>query len=159
MDDGTRVVTTERTRKARAAVPNNAGLSADAQYDAVVAVYAGLTCPADGDIRREVTAKVAAYAAQDVRAHRPRPEALNFEAAIEKLIVSSGRCLYCRKRVRVLYSEVRDPIQWTLDRVDNSMPHDPDNVVVACLGCNLARRRTIQAKFLMAKRLKLEKVA
>ena len=157
MSDDVKVVTTLRQRATRSVVPAHAGMPAAAQYDAAIATYTGAPCPVAADIRKEIDTKVRAYVAQDTRAGRPVPDALTVDAALEKLVAARGRCLYCRCRVRVFYAEVRDPTQWTLDRVDNDEPHRADNVVVSCLGCNLARRRTIHAKFLMAKRLKLEK--
>jgi hypothetical protein len=50
---------------------------------------------------------------------------------------------------------VRENKQWTLDRIDNNLGHNEDNVVIACLECNLKRRRTNQSKFLFTKQLKI----
>lgn len=157
MSDEVKVVTTLRRRAARSTVPAHASMPVTTQYDAVIAAYTGTPCPAAEDIRKEIETKVRAYATQDARAGRPSPVALTAGTALEKLVAARGRCLYCRCNVRVFYAEVRDPTQWTLDRVNNDESHHIDNVVIACLGCNLARRRTIHAKFLMARRLKLEK--
>ena len=45
--------------------------------------------------------------------------------------------------------------QWTLDRIDNDQGHTYDNVVIACLECNLQRRRTNSDKFLFTKQMKI----
>ena len=29
---------------------------------------------------------------------------------------------------------------WTLDRIDNNIGHNRDNVVISCLACNLQKR-------------------
>lgn len=37
----------------------------------------------------------------------------------------------------LLYKLVREPKQWTLDRIDNEYGHCVDNIVLSCLECNL----------------------
>ena len=56
-------------------------------------------------------------------------------------------CYYCRLHVSVLYDVVRDRCQWTLDRLNNNFGHNRDNVVVACLECNLHRRTKFHRRF------------
>ena len=50
------------------------------------------------------------------------------------------KCNYCCEPVKILYRIVREPKQWTLDRIDNDDCHSCDNTVIACLECNLKRR-------------------
>ena len=52
---------------------------------------------------------------------------------------------------------VREPFQWTLDRIDNDDNHNKDNVVIACLDCNLKRRRRDADKFYFTKNLTIKK--
>ena len=40
------------------------------------------------------------------------------------LLESKMKCKYCRESVFLLYKEVRDPKQWTLDRIDNNFGHN-----------------------------------
>ena len=47
--------------------------------------------------------------------------------------------------------------QWSLDRIDNSIPHTNDNVIISCLKCNLQRRCQNKDNFLFTKQLKIEK--
>ena len=44
-----------------------------------------------------------------------------------------------------------------LDRINNDLGHNKDNVKIACLGCNLKRRRLNMDKFLFTKQLKIQK--
>ena len=74
-----------------------------------------------------------------------------------KLVASKLKCLYCKNQVRVFYSKLKDPEQWTLDRIDNDLPHTDDNTVVCCLKCNLQRRVTNADKFAFTKNLKITK--
>ena len=62
-------------------------------------------------------------------------------------------CFYCRQPMKVLYEQVRDPRQWTLERIDNSMGHNRGNVQIACLQCNVRRRTMYHERYLETKRL------
>ena len=62
-------------------------------------------------------------------------------------------CFYCRQPMKVLYEQVRDPRQWTLERIDNSLGHNRGNVQIACLQCNVRRRTMYHERYLETKRL------
>ena len=79
------------------------------------------------------------------------------EDTVQKLVECKMKCYYCNKNMVLLYKEIKDPIQWTLDRIDNTMGHNTDNVVISCLQCNLKRRNTNMKKFLFTKNLVLVK--
>lgn len=49
------------------------------------------------------------------------------------------------------------PKQWTLDRIDNDIGHYSDNVVIACLSCNLHRKTMYHERFLFTKQLNIIK--
>jgi len=53
---------------------------------------------------------------------------------------------------------VREPLQWSLDRLDNDNSHTKDNTVIACLDCNLKRRRRDADKFYFTKNLTIKKI-
>ena len=57
----------------------------------------------------------------------------------------------------ILYQQVRDEKQWTLDRIDNDIGHYYDNVVICSLKCNLQRRVQDKEKFLLTKNFKVFK--
>jgi hypothetical protein len=50
----------------------------------------------------------------------------------------------------ILYDMSRESRQWTVDRIDNDKGHNMDNYHLACLECNLKRRRTNDEKFLLS---------
>ena len=72
---------------------------------------------------------------------------ISLEEAKQKLIDCDLKCAYCAKFVKVIYSIVRDPLQWTLDRIDNKKNHSNSNTLIACLQCNLKRRNINKEKF------------
>ena len=52
---------------------------------------------------------------------------------LSKLLVKSKLfCYYCKNPVFILYENIRDPTQWTLDRIDNEQGHNEDNCVICC---------------------------
>jgi hypothetical protein len=110
-------------------------------------------------ILKELKKKLQSYLAQDKKKNRPydAEKYINMEELLPLLVASKLRCHYCRYNVMMLYNNVREPLQWTLDRIDNSKPHNTDNVVIACLKCNLERRRRSDKKFLMSKQMKIIK--
>ena len=82
---------------------------------------------------------------------------ITYDQLLEKMIVSRMRCYYCCSRMKLFYQISRDPLQWTLDRLDNTEGHNEGNVVVSCLKCNLERRTQNDEKFLFSKRMKIIK--
>jgi hypothetical protein len=76
---------------------------------------------------------------------------------ISLFVQSSLVCFYCSNPVYIFYKYLREPNQWTLDRIDNNKGHSLNNCVISCLSCNLQRRRINDKKFLFTKKLKLIK--
>ena len=109
-------------------------------------------------IKHELKKKHYSYRQQDIKKNILDDNMLiSLEQIIQKLNDSLLECYYCSKYVKVIYSDVRDPYQWTLDRIDNNIGHYDNNVVICCLKCNLQRRRLDDEKFLATKQLKINK--
>ncbi len=107
---------------------------------------------------KELRQKIHGYKAQDVRRElHDQTTLITLGAVLEKLAASRLTCCYCTQAVVVFYQLVREPTQWTLDRVDNEVGHTAANTVIACLKCNLQRRRIDEAKFMFTKKLKIQK--
>ena len=62
-------------------------------------------------------------------------------------------CYYCKERVQIMYEFVREPKQWTLERLDNDFGHNRNNVAIACLHCNLRRRTMAKERYLQTKEM------
>jgi hypothetical protein len=110
-------------------------------------------------IIKELRKKLSSYLAQDKKKNRPydNKKYINYDELLSHLVKSKLRCYYCKVKVMLLYNNIREPKQWTLDRIDNNQPHNTDNVVISCLKCNLERRRRNDKKFLMGKQMKIIK--
>jgi hypothetical protein len=67
-------------------------------------------------------------------------------------------CYYCHEKCLLFYKYVREYKQWTLDRIDNSIGHISENVIISCLQCNLKRRNTNKDKFYQGCNLKITKL-
>jgi hypothetical protein len=134
------------------------GLSHDDQIQIINQMYLGGEVENSAVATRELVRKIQGYKGQDVRSDlHDAPSLITLEACMEKLVASRLRCYYCSCCVRILYNICRDPNQWTLDRLDNSIGHTAANTVICCLGCNLQRRCTDCDKFSFTKKLVIKK--
>lgn len=107
---------------------------------------------------QEIQRKISGYKQQDkIKNKYDKPNFLTFESIIIKMIECELKCRYCLKEMFVLYDISRESRQWSVDRIDNNLGHNIDNYHLACLECNLKRRRRTDEKFLFTKQLKLVK--
>jgi len=74
------------------------------------------------------------------------------------LVDSNLSCFYCRKWATIFYQNVRDPRQWSLERLSNAEGHNRGNVVIACLECNMRRRTMYYERYVATKQLKVNKM-
>ena len=109
-------------------------------------------------IKREIDKKLSGYKQQDQLKKRLNIDTfITLEETLHYLKDSGMQCYYCKQGLWVLYERQREMKQWTLDRKDNTIGHENNNVVISCLECNLKRRRTNQDAFLFTKQLQLVK--
>jgi hypothetical protein len=105
---------------------------------------------------RQMEKKISGYKQQD---HEKKlfdeKKFVTLEDIVSVLIKTEMKCNYCSCDMSVLYENVREPCQWTVDRIDNDLGHNTDNYVLACLKCNIERRRTNKDKFAFTKQLKI----
>ena len=119
-------------------------------------LYLNEDFPGKNDVIREIKSKINGYKNQDVKKNLyDNKSFINFDETVEKITLSKLRCHYCKKTIKLIFKDKRDPLQWTLDRIDNSKGHSNDNVVIADLQCNLQRRRQDDKKFLYSKQVKV----
>jgi hypothetical protein len=120
---------------------------------ALTKLYMG-HCTETPEVKRvsaQINSKIRGYERQDNRMCRETSHNITRDEVVEKLVGSSLSCFYCHHRVTTQYaatdsSEIHSA-QWTLDRIDNALPHTNGNTVVACLSCNLRRGTTAHDAF------------
>jgi hypothetical protein len=104
-------------------------------------------------IRQQIQYKINGYKQQDLRKNKWNADKFIDPCYIlQKLKACDLICYYCEKPVTVLYENVRDPQQWSLERIDNAQGHNTDNVEIACLKCNLERRLQNSPRFKTGKK-------
>ena len=107
---------------------------------------------------RHIKAKLSGYLAQDrVQDRVDVGVHITYTDAVQKIVDCGQTCYYCLSDVLLLYTIARESTQWTLDRIDNAVRHSTDNVVVACLACNLAKRTRGKEAYRATKQMVLHK--
>jgi hypothetical protein len=107
---------------------------------------------------QEINRKISSYKQQDsLKKRYDETKFLTFKSIINKMIECELKCRYCSTEMNVLYDISRETHQWSVDRIDNDVGHNIDNYHLACLDCNLKRRRRTDEKFLFTKQLNIVK--
>ena len=104
---------------------------------------------------KSITSKIASYRSQDMKKKKLSENFVDYEY-VENLL-NTPTCFYCLEQVKIIYEFVREPKQWTLERIDNTLGHDKGNVVICCLSCNLRRRTMYHERFIFTKQLTIVK--
>ncbi len=107
-------------------------------------------------VKKEVERKINGYKNQDVKKQKLK-NLISYDECLEKLVISRLKCYYCKKECLLVYENIREEKQWTLDRLDNNIGHCKDNVVICCLKCNLKRRTLDDEKFKLSKQMRIIK--
>jgi len=107
---------------------------------------------------QQLNKKISGYKQQDIiKKKYNENKFINLKSILDKMIEYNLKCHYCECEMNVLYDISREMKQWTVDRIDNDLGHNIDNYYLACLDCNLKRRRRSDEKFLFTKQLKIVK--
>lgn len=103
--------------------------------------------------------KLSGYRSQDVaKGLYDKTKFISVEQVIELLVDCKLLCFYCKSPAKIFYDFVRDSKQWSLERVDNSVGHNYDNIVISCLVCNLRRRTMHQNRYIATKQMRVNKL-
>jgi hypothetical protein len=109
-------------------------------------------------IIQELERKIQGYKQQDVdKDILNKKKLITLEQVKQMVVDCSLSCHYCQQDIFILYEIVREIKQWTLDRIDNNIGHNYDNVVISCLSCNLQRRCQNKEKFSFTKQMKIHR--
>ena len=109
-------------------------------------------------IKKHINMKLHSYKQQDLKnTIFDESDFVDIEFVMYLLKESNMKCFYCKDRVQLLYRHVREPKQWTLERINNDFGHNKGNVEIACLSCNLRRRCMYHERYLFTKQMKIVK--
>jgi hypothetical protein len=109
-------------------------------------------------IIKEIERKIISYKHQDIEKKILEQEnIIDLKTIVLSLNEVNIKCYYCECQMLVLYKNVREPTQWTVDRIDNKKGHNKDNFILSCLSCNLKRRCRSKENFLFTKQLNIIK--
>ena len=107
---------------------------------------------------KELEKKINGYKQQDVEKKLyEKDKFITMEHVLSKLKGCKLECYYCQKKCYIIYNEVLSKTQWTVDRVDNNYGHNNDNIVIACLDCNIRRGTMNSDRFKLGKQMKFIK--
>ncbi len=107
---------------------------------------------------KEIEKKIEGYRRQDIEKEiYVKEKFIKMEEVLSRLTACKLKCYYCEQNCYVLYNEVLSKTQWTIDRIYNDCGHNNDNIVIACLDCNLRRRTMNSDRFKMGKQFKFIK--
>ncbi len=107
---------------------------------------------------QQIQTKLNGYKSQDLCKNMYEPDKIiDLQTTLQLLISSQLKCYYCKEHIQVLYEHVREPKQWTLERISNESGHNNGNVEIACLSCNLRRRTMYHERFIFTKQLTIVK--
>jgi len=109
------------------------------------------------ELIKQCSYKRSSYLQQDIKKDRTGSRIISVEEILKKLFDNNLTCHYCREYVCLFYENIRDPKQWTLERIDNDLGHTNDNVVIACLSCNVRRNTMNEERYLFTKQLNIIK--
>lgn len=110
-------------------------------------------------IIQEIQRKINSYKNQDVIKKKFNKELfVDLFQVLTLLNKCLLNCFYCNKKVCLFYENVREPKQWSLERIDNSKGHIINNVEISCLSCNIKRRTMYHERFLFTKQLTIKKI-
>jgi hypothetical protein len=108
---------------------------------------------------QQINRKIYGYKQQDIiKKLLNEKDFITLQSVIDKMVDCALKCYYCSCEMNVLYDISREMKQWTVDRIDNDLGHNLTNYYLACLDCNLKRRRRSDDKFFFTKQMKLVKL-
>lgn len=108
-------------------------------------------------VKSEINAKLRTYKTSDLSRSLPGTSVHDCDVIADMMIRQKCKCYYCHKEFLVLYKNTRDPLQWSVDRIDNDKAHAKENIVISCLRCNLQRRTRDSNEFYISRNLRITK--
>jgi len=107
---------------------------------------------------QQIQQKINGYKGQDLeKSLFSATDFVDLDYTVDLIKKSGLKCYYCKQDMKILYEHVREPKQWSLERIDNNYGHNKNNVEIACLSCNLRRKTMYHERFIFTKQLNIVK--
>lgn len=152
-------LTTNKTTMLRKKIPIKQDMSYESQKKNINDLIYNKDKNTENEIYiSEIKIKISGYKQQDImKKILDNDNFVTFNYVIEKLVESNLKCCYCSESIYILYEIVRELNQWSLDRINNDIGHNKENVVISCLGCNLKRRNRLKDAFMFTQNLRIQR--
>ena len=109
-------------------------------------------------IMKELQSKLNSYKNQDKKKNiYDENNIITLDEIIDKLLSCRLACFYCKEEVKLNYEFIREPLQWSLERIDNSYGHNNNNVEISCYSCNVHRKTMHHERYKFTKEMILIK--
>jgi hypothetical protein len=139
-------------------ISNNDLANIKKNFDLVNKLFMDIDFSGSSIVKSEINKKIRSYKSQDIKKARlDKEKFITYDYVLEQMIVCKMKCYYCKDNMKVLYTDKRDNKQWTVDRVENHLGHNLNNIVISCMSCNLKKRRQDSEKFKFSKQMRLIK--
>ena len=126
------------------------------QIELVNKLFLDEKIPDGKQVKQTIVKKLYGYKSQDIQKQLFDINwFISLDDVIECLVNSKMKCFYCKDICQLLYKDCLSKKQWTLDRIDNNMGHNIDNVVICCLDCNIKRGDMDYDRFKKGKDIKI----
>ena len=107
-------------------------------------------------MEREIIKKINGYKSQDIIKNLLNTDYfISLTETIEMLMICKLKCFYCKDNCDLIYKNTFSKKQWTLDRINNNLGHNNDNVVICCYECNIKRGTMDYERFKKGKEIKI----
>lgn len=128
------------------------------QHSMICSLYVTDNCLYKNELQKELHRKISSYYQQDRQNNfYDKEQCIRINDVIELLVSSKMKCHYCKTNVFVLYKNIRQADQWTLDRLNNNCGHNINNCVISCYKCNVQKKQMDEYKFRFTKQMKIIK--
>ncbi|PNH09163.1 hypothetical protein TSOC_004212 [Tetrabaena socialis] len=98
------------------------------------------------NVVKEISSAARSSIVKKIQAHQATDSKRGLETNVDLTFVESmikaqgGLCHHCHTEVKLDCYSKQDPVQLSLDRVDNTRGHIKSNLVLSCWGCNRSRQ-------------------
>lgn len=162
-DNKTKEVKISKDKKDRVITRDKKWTICDTDYDSELQLNILIEADPSNNVYNlmccEIKRKISGYKSQDQKKHKySEHNFIDIDFVKATLVEKELKCYYCCRNVQILYKSVREPKQWSVERMDNKYGHNKNNITIACLECNLKRKTIYHERFRFTKQMTISKL-